>query len=134
MKKGFFYRLLSKVYLLEAKACLCVFPVNKSYNSDFTAICFIYNNLDKLIPRKALFSYTGWTDDRTIFQVSNTNYYVHFLKDWDFSLLYAKDISQLGNSFDIGSCSLKSRYDSIHMKEVAKRIQDWYIDKYGERE
>lgn len=131
MKKGIMYRIFSLIYKWKAITHLNAFPVNKSVNDSTTTACFVYSNLEKLKPLKYK-DYKGEWLDNVFFQVGDTDYYVCFYYDWLYQLHYTKTFSNIGKCYNIGGCSLKSKKESSFAIELSKRIQDWYIEKYGE--
>ena len=132
MKKGLMYKVLGYVYKWIAECYLSVFPVNKSRNSTTTTACFVLLNLGELKPVRTK-DYSGkWIYNET-FQVGDSDYYVDFSYDWMYFLYYTKDISNIGNCYNIGGVSLKCKYDPLFAIELSKRVQDWYIERYGEK-
>lgn len=133
MKKGFLYRILSIVYKWRAKVHLDAYPINKSCNDSITAACFVYSNLERLKPVRYEKPFGGYSEDE-IFQVGETDFYVSFDYDWMYCIYYTKVSSNIGKCYDVGGCCLKKPKEPSFAIELSNRIQDWYIENYGEKD
>lgn len=105
--------------------------VSKHPYSDYEGTVWISKNLHKLQKVKDYRRFS-WQDKKPrVFNIKDTDYYVVFYNDWHFSLYYAKDIKKLDCCHSIGGCSLKSSWISFKHEAVGRKVQKWYLDRYG---
>lgn len=104
--------------------------VSKRPYSDYEGTVWISKNLHRLQEVK---DYRLFRDEEKpqVFNIKDTDYYVVFYNDWHFSLYYTRDIKKLGSCYSLCGCSLKSDWISFKHETVGRKVQKWYVDRYG---
>lgn len=105
--------------------------ISKRPYSDYEGTVWISKNLHRLQEVDDSFRRSHKEDKPTVFNIKDTDYYVVFYNDWHFNLYYTKDIKRLGDCYSLCGCSLKSTWISFRHEAVGRKVQEWYIDRYG---
>lgn len=105
--------------------------ISKRPYSDYEGTVWISKNLHKLQEIDDSFRRSHRKGKPTVFNIKDTDYYVVFYNDWLFELYYTKDIKKLGSCYSLCGCSLKSTWISFRHEAVGRKVQKWYIDRYG---
>lgn len=105
--------------------------ISKRPYSDYEGTVWISKNLHRLQEVDDSFRRSHKKGKPTVFNIKDTDYYVVFYNDWHFSLYYTKDIGKLGSCYSLCGCSLKSTWISFRHEAVGRKVQKWYIDRYG---
>lgn len=107
--------------------------ISKRPYSDYEGTVWISENLHRLqeVDYTPRFRSPYDKGKPTLFNIKGTDYYVRFYNDWHFSLYYTKDIDKLGGCYSLCGCSLKSDWISFKHERVGRKVQKWYIDRYG---
>ena len=105
--------------------------ISKRPYSDYEGTVWISKNLHRLQEVDDSFRRSHKKGKPTVFNIKDTDYYVVFYNDWHFNLYYTKDIEKLGSCYSLCGCSLKSTWISFRHEAVGRKVQKWYIDRYG---
>lgn len=105
--------------------------ISKRPYSDYEGTVWISKNLHILQEVDESFRPSHYKEKPTVFNIKDTDYYVVFYRDWHFELYYTKDIKTLGSCYSLCGCSLKSTWISFEHEAVGRKVQKWYIDRYG---
>ena len=106
--------------------------ISKRPYSDYEGTVWISKNLHRLQEVDDSFRrFRKKKEKPTVFNIKDTDYYVVFYNDWHFALYYTKDIRKLNDRYSLCGCSLKSDWISFREEAVGRKVQKWYIDRYG---
>ena len=105
--------------------------ISKRPYSDYEGTVWISKNLHRLQEVDDSSRRSHKKGKPTVFNIKDTDYYVVFYNDWHFNLYYTKDIEKLGSCYSLCGCSLKSTWISFRHEAVGRKVQKWYIDRYG---